>query len=122
MMNPTDVGIGEFGSAVTSAATIVYIQNWLKTRDFYARFVVAFPGSDEYAHWIIAGTASLIAAAGIHLTWNYDLIKGGQFAGTIPSLRDMLHGMGDWFQVYIYQHTIYKQTHEAPYAPPQVKP
>lgn len=102
---------------LTSAATVVALQHWLKTQPIYWAIVRAIPGADKWAHWLIAGVASLIAAAGIHLTWNWDVIKGGQFQGTLPSLPDILHGLGDWYKVYILQWTIYR-THNAATADP----
>jgi hypothetical protein len=111
-----------YGSIIFSAATIVAIQKWLKQQEVYARFVATFPGADKWAHWLIAGLSSIIAAAGIHVTWNWDVIKGGQFAGSLPSLMDMVHGILDWFKVYIMQHTIYESTHQPPFEPPAKAP
>lgn len=101
---------GQVSSFLTSAATIVALQKFLKTRDFYQQFVKAFPGSDKYAHWLIAGISSIVAAAGIHIVWNWDLLHGGQATATIPDLSSMVHGVTDWFKVYIMQHTIYEAT------------
>lgn len=117
MITPTDAT--EVVPYLTSAATIVAIQKWLKTTEFYAKFVAAFPGADKYAHWIVAGVSSIIAAAGIHLTWNWSATAGGTFSGTVPSVLDMLHGLADFFKVYILQHTIYEGTNKAPYMPPE---
>lgn len=115
MINPNDAT--EVVPYLTSAATIVAIQKWLKTRGAYAQFVTAFPLADKYVHWLVAGTGSLVAATGIHMVWNWDLIHAGTFSGTIPSVLDMLHGLGDWFKVYILQHTVYEATHQPPYQP-----
>jgi len=116
MINPSDAT--EVVPYLTSAATIVYVQKWLKTRQPYQQFVAAFPGADKYAHWVIAGTASLVVAAGIHITWNWDALHGGAFSGTIPDLMTILHGLGDWFKVYVLQHTVYEATHQPPYMAP----
>ncbi len=111
MVNASDAT--EVVPYLTSAATIVYIQKWLKTRDVYNKLITAFPGADKYAHWFFAGLMSLIAAAGIHYVWSGTLSdfltgKGGLLTITVPSLIDMLHGASDWFKVYILQHTIYE--------------
>ena len=95
---------------VTSAATIAYIQRWLKSKDVYHRFVKAFPGTDKWAHWAVAGFASLIAAAGIHWVWNGTMTEGGTLTIQIPSAVILAHGMADWFKVYILQHTIHDAT------------
>ena len=105
MATPADITAVPY---LTSAATIVYIQKWLKTRDFYQQFVTAFPASDKYVHWLAAGAMSLVAAAGIHYTWTGSLVGGGQFNVVVPTLMAMLHGVSDWFKVYILQHTIYE--------------
>ncbi len=89
---------------LTSAATIAYIQKWLKTTDYYMRFVKAFPGADVYAHWFMAGLMSLIAAVGIHWTYTGTLAAGGTITLAVPPLVTLLHGMADWFKVYILQH------------------
>jgi hypothetical protein len=102
MVNPNDVT--EVVPYLTSAATIVYIQKWLKTRDVYQRFIIAFPTTDKYAHWFVAGLMSLIASAGIHYTWSGNLQAGGSFTILVPSFFGILHGISDWFKVYILQH------------------
>ncbi len=107
-MVPSAQDASEVVPWLTSAATIVALQRWLKTKKLYWDLVRVVPGADKWAHWCIAGAASLIAAAGIHLTWNWDMIHGGQFAGSLPSLMDLVHGLGDWFKVYILQWTIYE--------------
>lgn len=112
-VNPNDAT--EVVPYLTSAATIVFIQKWLKTRNFYQQFVTAFPGADKWAHWIAAGFMSLVAAAGIHLTWSYDPNAGGTFSGTLPDIMTMVHGVSDWFKVYILQHTIHGSQYVANY-------
>lgn len=89
---------------LTSAATIAYVHKWLKTTDYYTRFVSAFPGADRYAHWFTAGIMSLVAAVGIHWTYTGTLSTGGTITFAIPPLVTLLHGMADWFKVYILQH------------------
>lgn len=104
---------------LTSAATIVYVQKWLKTLEFYQRFVKAFPGADKYAHWVVAGAMSVIAATGIHWVWTGTLLNGGVLTINVPQLSDILHGVSSWFKVYITQHTIYEATTAGPTpAPP----
>src|SRR5258708_30818538 len=116
---PLPHDVNEVVPFLTSAATVAFVQKWLKTTQPYATFIKAFPGSDKYAHWCVAGIGSLIAATGIHLTWNWDMTAGGTFSGTIPSAWILLHGISDWFKVYILQHTVYESTRQTPYAPPK---
>lgn len=103
-MTPLPAEATEVVPYLTSAATIAYIQKWLKTTDVYTRFVKAFPGADQYAHWFTAGIMSLIAAVGIHWTWTGSLTEGGTLTFAVPSLIVMLHAIADWFKVYILQH------------------
>jgi hypothetical protein len=105
-VNPNDAT--EVVPYLTSSATIVFIQKWLKSREFYQKFVAAFPGADKYAHWFVAGIMSLIAAAGIHYVWTGSLNEGGQLVLTIPAVGVIIHGLSDVFKVYILQHTIYE--------------
>ncbi len=98
---------------LSSAATIVMIQKWLKTNNIYNKLITAFPGADKYAHWFFAGLMSLAAAAGIHYVWSGSLNdfltgKGGLLTITVPSLMDMFHGTSDWWKVYVFQHAIYE--------------
>ena len=118
-VNPQDAT--EVVPYLTSAATIVYIQKFLKSRQAYATFVHTFPGADKYAHWFMAGTMSLIASAGIHAVWNGSLTEGGTITIAVPTLLTMLHGTSDWFKVYILQHTVYSAIKEPPYHPPPPK-
>lgn len=101
---------------LTSAATIVYLQKWLKTRNLYVQFVKAFPGADKYAHWFVAGLMSLVTAAGIHAVWDGTLTSGGKLTIEIPSALLLLHGLSDWFKVYVLQATIY-DSHLKPFPP-----
>ena len=48
---------------LTSAATIAYIQKWMKDTENYQRFVKAFPGADVYAHWFAAAIMSCLPLA-----------------------------------------------------------
>jgi hypothetical protein len=105
---------------ISSALTIVYIQKWLKQRQFYAKFVKAFPGADKYAHWIAAGIMSAVFAAGIHYTWMYDADSGGQVVISIPAVNAVVHGLIDWFKVYIIQHYGHDVTRHGPYNPDEV--
>lgn len=95
---------------LTSAATIVALQKYLKTLDLYQRFVQAFPGADKYGHWFVAGICSLTAAAGIHVAWNWTAIAGGTAVFTIPPVMAMIHGLADFWKVFILQHTVYEAT------------
>ena len=112
MTNPSDAT--EVVPYLTSAATIVALQGWLKGRQFYQDFVTAFPSTDKYAHWLVAGAASLIASAGIHFVWSGTLAEGGTATFAVPGIIAIIHGVSDWFKVYILQHTIYKTTHQTP--------
>lgn len=93
---------------LTSAATIVYIQKWLKNKDVYKRFITAFPTADKYAHWFVAGIMSLVASAGIHYVWTGSLSGGGKFVIDVPPIIVVLHGISDWYKVYILQHFGYE--------------
>ncbi len=117
-LNPNDAT--EVVPYLTSAATIVMVQKWLKTLQVYARFVEAFPGADRWAHWLVALVASLIAAAGIHIVWTGTFTEGGVATFNVPGVWAMVHGLGDWFKVFILQHTVYESTHQVPYVPAAV--
>jgi hypothetical protein len=99
---------------LTSAATIVALQKWLKTRAWYQTLTQAIPGSDKWTHWLVAGVASFVASLGIHVVWDWDVIKGGQAVFTIPGFWDLAHGLADWWKVYILQHTVYEATSSKP--------
>jgi len=120
MINPNDAT--EVVPYLTSAATIVAIQKWLKTQDVYAKFVKAFPGADKWAHWTVAGVSSLFVAMGIHTVYNWNTQTGGQVVFVIPGLMVLIHGFGDFFKVFILQHTIYESTHQPPFIPPVKDP
>lgn len=120
MVNPNDAT--EVVPYLTSAATIVAIQKWLKTQAVYAKFVAAFPGADKWAHWTVAAISSLSVAMGIHAVYNWNTETGGQIIFTIPGLIVLLHGAGDFFKVFILQHTIYESTHQPPFQPPVKEP
>lgn len=91
---------------------IFKLQQVLKARQNYQRFVTTFPGADKWAHRIIAGAFSLLAASGIH----YTLDGGCSFAdgcrGTfsIPDGMTLLHGLWEWTKVYMVQQGWYDFT------------
>lgn len=102
---------------LTSAALIFYAQKFLKTRTSYGHFVKAFPAADKWAHRFIAGFGALIAATGIHFTFNYDIVQGGTAHFTIPDLWTMVHGIGDWVKVFTLQQFAYDCAKQPPYVP-----
>ncbi len=109
MVNPNDAT--EVVPFLTSAAVIVYIQKYLKgsrlTSEWYAKFVAAVPGSDKWAHRIIAGLGSFVAALGIHMTFAGDFNNGWTFAGQIPNGWELLHATGDFIKVFALQQWAY---------------
>ena len=109
MVNPSDAT--EVVPFLTSAAVIVYIQKFLKssslTSDMYAKYVAMVPGADKWAHRIIAGIGSFIAALGIHMTFAGDFSHGWNFAGTIPNGWELLHASADFIKVFALQQWAY---------------
>jgi hypothetical protein len=108
-------------STFTSGFIIFKIQQFLKSLAVYRRFVEAFPGADKWAHRIIAGALSLVAASGIHYTLDGACSFSDGCHGTfsIPNGWTMLHGLWDWLQVYIVQQGSYDMTRTArPSSPP----
>jgi hypothetical protein len=101
---------------------IVLAQKWMKGKRFYARFVQAFPGADKWAHRTVAIIGAAIGAAGIHYSWNYDILHGGSVQAQLPALVDLVqnlfHAAGDLTKVVITQQILYEMTHQLPYAPP----
>lgn len=99
---------------LTSAATIYFLQQQFKRLPAYQTFVKAFPGADKWAHWIVAGLMSAAAAAGIHVVWTcslcslYDVNKGGTALVTLPSIWDIIHGLSDWWKVFVLQQFGYR--------------
>lgn len=92
---------------LTSAALIMFAQRALKGFAWYQNFVRAMPGADKWAHRIVAGAGSLIAALGIHVAFTGDILTGGTFQGTYPNIFEMLHGLGDWVKVFALQQWAY---------------
>jgi hypothetical protein len=92
---------------LTSGLMIMYAQRMLKGFGWYQNFVQAVPGADKWAHRVFAGSASAIAAAGIHLTFTGSLMTGGEIHGTYPNIFEMLHGLGDWVKVFAIQQWAY---------------
>ena len=115
--SPADVNV--FAPFFFSTATIVLAHKWLKTTSSYTVFVHAFPGADKWAHRAAAGFGSLIAAAGIHYTWNWDIQTGGELHAHIPGLLGMiegvLHGGKDLFKVYVSQEMLYQMSRHGPF-------
>lgn len=107
-MIPNDVS--EVVPYLSSSATIVYVQRYLKSKQFYKNIVAEIPLADRYIHRAIAVTGALITAIGIHITFTGSILKGYDGTFHIPNLWDLLHGLGDFFKVFILQQTIYDAT------------
>lgn len=99
---------------MSSAAAIMYAQRALKAVEAYQRFVKAFPGADKWAHRVVAGLGSLVAALGIGYTLDYNVLTGGQMIVKIPALTVLLHGLKDFVVVYLFQQTLYDSTKQPP--------
>jgi hypothetical protein len=99
--------VSEVVPYLAAAATIVYIQKWLKSFGWYSALVQAIPGADKWAHRTVAGVGSFIAAVGIHLSFSGDWTAGWTFHGSIPDGWTLLHASGDWFKVYVLQQYTY---------------
>jgi hypothetical protein len=123
MVNPQDAT--EVVPYLTSAATIYFIQQQLKQLAAYRTFVQTFPGADKWAHWLVAGLMSAGAAAGIHIVWTcslcsvWDPNKGGDALVHVPSVFDLMHGLSDWWKVFVLQQATYRMAdgRPAPAAP-----
>ncbi len=95
---------------LTSAAIIVYVQQWLKTRDLYATLEHNFPGAAKWTHRMVAAVGAGGMAIGIHVTFMGDASTGWHFSGTIPDVWTMLHAIGDFGKVYVLQQYMYDST------------
>lgn len=95
---------------ITAAAVVVYFQRALKGFKWYKNFVDALPGADKWAHRLFAAIGALVAAVGIHVTFTGSILAGGTFTGTYPDLWTMLHGLGEWIRLYIFQQLAYDAT------------
>ena len=114
MAVPTAQDATEVVPYLTSATTIYFIQKLLKQTNGYQAFVKIVPGADKWAHWLFAGLASLIASTGIHLVWSctgcaaWDPVNGGVGQIAIPGIPALLHGVSDWWKVYVLQQTVHE--------------
>ena len=102
---------------MTTAAGIYFVQKYLKTRPVYANLVQALPGAAKWAHRAVALVGSLIAAVGIHFTYNGTLQAGGTLLFTIPSLWDMAHAVSDVGKVFLLQQWGYEMAKPKPWTP-----
>lgn len=119
-MNPQDAN--EVVPFLTSAAAIYFVQKFLKNRPSYAEFVKAMPGAAKWAHRTVALIGSLIAAVGIHYTYNGTLHAGGTVSIVIPGLWDMIHAGSDVAKVFILQQYAYETTKPKPWVPAEPAP
>lgn len=105
-MNPQ----GEVVPYLAAGALIMYVQAWLKRFEFYKKFVTAFPMADKYVHRSIAGIGAFIAAVGIHYTMQGDAATGWHLHITIPNAQQLMHGVWDFVNVFIFQQLSYDVT------------
>lgn len=93
-----------------AAATIVFIQRWMKTQPWYSTTIQKMPGADKWAHRAVAAVGAFIAAIGIHISFAGDWMTGWTFKGSIPDIWTLLHAFSDWFKVYVLQQYAYDST------------
>lgn len=89
------------------AIMVVYVQKWLKTHDWYQRFVEWAPGANRNAHRIVAGLFALITAIGIHITVDGNADTGWNFSGHIPAVSVMLQSAWEFIKVFAIQQYVY---------------
>lgn len=95
---------------LAAGALIMYVQRWMKRFGWYQRFVEAFPAADKRVHQLVAAVGALIAALGIHYTFQGDASSGYQLHVNIPNLTQLAHGGWDFLNVYIFQNLAYDAT------------
>lgn len=102
--NPENAAIaGQLVSQLTSAATVVYLLQWLK-RTKWVPWVNMH--SSTLNHWLsIVG--ALITSVGIHLTFTGTAADGWQGTFMVPSLLAMWHGLTHLVQSYVAQKVLY---------------
>lgn len=95
---------------LTSAGLIFYFMRWLKTFDWYSKFVEAFPLADRWVHRMVAGLGSLFAALGIAVAYHGDISAGWEINIQIPNLSTLISAGWHWVQVFTAQQVIYDGT------------
>ena len=109
--------MNEFSADFTSAILIYFAQKYLKTLPGYARFVEAMPGAAKWAHRCVAAAGAVIAAVGVHISFEGNAAQGWHFSGTIPDVWTMAHAAWDWLKVYATNQWIYESTKPKPWTP-----
>lgn len=102
---------------LTSAAMIYFVQKYLKSTSTYAQFVKALPGAAKWAHWLVAGIGSVVAAVGIHFTITGSADTGWSGTFNIPDVWTMLHALWDVTKVFVLQQWAYETTKPRPWFP-----
>lgn len=107
-------GTSEIVPYLSGAASVMYVQRWMKTRAVYQRFVREFPVADRYAHLLIASIGSLVVAVGIGYKWDWTPAAGGGLYIAVPAWEVLRHGAWDWFNVFVLQQGWYDATRTRP--------
>lgn len=111
---------------VASGAAIYYFQKWMKSRQWYGRFVQVFPGADKWAHRFIPLLGATMATLGIHYTWSGTLFNGGTLTVMLPPLQQMVAGIGhfglDVGGIFGVQQTIYECSNQRGFVPAPAPP
>lgn len=92
---------------LTTSALIYFAQKWMKQMPWYAKFVEVMPGAAKWAHRLIAGLGSVIAAVGIHISVEGDADHGWKILTTIPALIVLLNVSWDAVKTFTLQQMIY---------------
>lgn len=94
---------GELLSHISSAATTVYLIQWLKRCPRYQRFVQWAPIRDRWVHRIISFVGAALGAEGIHIAVTGTVSEGFQLGVSIPPILVMLHTTWDIFSQFMVQ-------------------
>lgn len=108
---------GAISSQLVSAAMVVYGLNTLKRFAWYQAFVKALPMDDAHIHRAVSALGAFLSAVGIHIAFTGSAQAGWSFAGTIPPLAILLHGLWDWFQQFVMNQVFYDVVMKEPLMP-----
>ncbi len=98
---------GAIISQLTSAAIVVYLLQWLKKQDWYAKCVTAIPIDDPTVHRLVSALGAFLSAEGVHFAFTGSASAGWHLSATIPPAAVLLHAFWDWAQQFALNQLTY---------------
>lgn len=107
-MDPTALAPPQTGTAFIAGMLIYFFQKWLKSHDWYCKFVETFPAANKWVHRGVAAIGAGVATLGIMYSFSGDWNQGWHIGIDIPNGQALLQAGWTWIAAFTTQQSLYE--------------